>query len=237
MNTAAGGLKDLHQIHIQLREVQEKLKRGPRQIKARQQIVQKKLDEIAALKEQLKQLKLASDQKSLQLKTSEGKIAELKIKLNQAQSNREFDIIKGQIEADTMAKSVLEDEILESLEKVDALKAKIAEAEQEHAAAVEQEKRIAAEVAAAEPGLKAEEAQLSEALAAAEKGLPSAIMDKYRRLVSAHGADCMARVEERACTACYTRISPNKSVELNVGKIIFCHSCGRLLYQVEAESH
>ena len=81
------------------------------------------------LKQKLKDQRGASDRKSLDLKTNEAKIADLQTKLNTSTNNREYDIIRGQIDADSSANSVLEDEILESLEKVDLCQTDIREQE------------------------------------------------------------------------------------------------------------
>jgi len=230
MSTTTSGLKDLHQLHVQLQHVQEQLGRGPRQIRAQRQLAERKQSEVDSNKERLTQLKMAVDLKSLQLKTNEGKIAELKTKLNVAASNREFDIIKSQIDADTMANSVLEDEILESLDKIDQIQAIIGKFEEEFATAKQEEQRVASEVAAAEPGLNGERVEFETALKTAEGELPAQITLVYRRLVQAHSAGALAPVENKACTACFAILSPNLLVELNTGKIIFCSSCGRLLY-------
>jgi len=72
---------------------------------------------------------------------------------------------------------------------------------------------------------------LESTLAAAESKLPAKVLAVYRRLVGAHGASALAEVDDNACTACYARLTPNMKVELNVGKYIFCRSCGRLLYK------
>lgn len=229
MNTTAG-LRDLHELHIQLRQVREQLERGPKQIRARRQHAERRQAEVDTHREELKHLKMAADQRSLQLKTNEAKIHELKIKLNSASSNREFDIMKAQIEADTMANSVLEDEILDALDKVDRMQATIAAAEEELAKAKSEEQRVVGEVESAEPQLRQRAEELEESLRLAERDLPSSIVEKYRRLVQAHGADALAAVENRACTSCYAILSPNAIVEINTGKTQFCKSCGRLLY-------
>lgn len=233
MSATTGALRELHQLHLRLREVHEKLTEGPRQVEIRRKLVQRRQENLEEKTEELRRLKLAADEKSLQLKTNESKIAELKLKLNTASSNREYDIIKSQIDADTMANSVLEDEILEALEKVDRTAEAIATCEAELSAAREEEQALSQKVTAAEPGLREEANRLEGALAAAERELPAAILDRYRRLVGAHGADALAAVEEKTCTACYTLLSPNECVELNVGKTLFCRSCGRLLYRAE----
>lgn len=234
MSTSAGGLKELHELHIQLQQVQEQLERGPKQVRARRQFAERKQEELERARKQYTELRKAADEKSLQLKSNESKIAELKIKLNSASSNREFDIIKTQIDADSMANSVLEDEILEALEKVDQMQRRIKTAEQDHTAAQSEAQRVAEEVAAAEPGLRERIGELESALRIAEQSLPDEVAEVYRRLVHAHGSGALAPVVNKACTACYAILSPQHNIELNLGKILFCKSCGRLLYRPDA---
>jgi hypothetical protein len=231
MSAAAAGLKRLHELHIRLQELQQQLEHGPRQVKARQQILAKKQVEIDAFKAELKQTRMVADQKNLQLKTNENKIADLRVKLNQASSNREFDIIRSQIDADTMANSVLEDEILEVLEKVDQIQQKIAKVDGEAALAAAEVRRYADEVESTVPRVRSQAAEIEASLREAEKILPSTTIEMYRRLVQAHGAGALASVEGKSCTTCNEILSPNLLVELNTGKFIFCRSCGRLLYR------
>jgi hypothetical protein len=234
MSAAAAGLKRVHELHIRLQELQQQLERGPRQVKARQQIVARKQAETDAFKAELKHARLQADQKNLQLKTNESKIADLRGKLNQATSNREFDIIRSQIDADTMANSVLEDEILEVLEKVDQIqqRGKTTDGETEQAAA--EVRRFAQEVESAAPGLRSQVSAIQSQLSEAEKVLPTNLLETYRRLVQAHGAGALATVDNNACTCCFEILSANSLVELNTGKFLFCRSCGRLLYRPES---
>src|SRR4051794_4950840 len=97
MSATGEGLKRLHELHLQLREVQSELELGPRQIAARRQMVAKKQAELEDRRQKLKQAKVTADQKNLQLKTNEAKIAELRAKQNSITSNREYDILRGQI--------------------------------------------------------------------------------------------------------------------------------------------
>ena len=92
---------------------------APRKIAAQEKLLSQKQAERDTLKESLTELRKAADGKSLQLKSNEAKIQDLQGKLNAAASNKEYQIISSQIAADNMANSVLEDEILEALEKVD----------------------------------------------------------------------------------------------------------------------
>jgi predicted nucleic acid-binding Zn-ribbon protein len=230
MDTPTGLLPEIHKLHTQLETVREKLESGPRKIAAQERLLKQKQEELADCKEKLLELRKSADAKSLQLKTNEAKILDLKAKLNAASSNKEYDIINSQIEADQMANSVLEDEILDALDKVDQGKRDIEAAE---AAIASQQSQIAEtqrEVDASRQGLETEAAELEAALAEKEGKLPSEIIDQYRRLVSAHGAGALASVENDACTACYAILSPQERVALNMGKIQFCRSCGRIIY-------
>ncbi len=235
MSTAASGLKDLHSLHIRLRDSQGQLKRGPMQVAARQQLIDRKQADLDAQKDLLLQLKKGADEKTLQLKTNEAKIADLNSKLNSASSNREFDIFKSQIDADTMANSVLEDEILEAMEKTDLVQTALEKLEAEYSAACKELQRVVEKVSAAEPQLQQEVSELESSLRIAEGSLPGEVAVVYRRLVQAHGADALAPVESKACTGCYSLLAPQESVQINVGKILFCRSCGRLLYLAESE--
>lgn len=222
-------LASLHQLLLRLKEVQDELAHGPRQVQVRKNAVQKRQAELEQMRDRLKQTKMLADQKNLQLKTNEAKIADLRTKLNVAASNREYEIFTGQIDADTMANSVLEDEILEALTKVDLMQVEVKKAEEAVSTAEAELKKIIADVQAKEPGLKEREAALMESVAGVEKQLPSDVLPQYRRLAQALGVEALAAVENKCCTACYVQITPQKLVELRAGKLLFC-TCGRLMY-------
>ena len=114
-------LRTLHRIHRQLEDLDERLAAGPRRVSARASMLQAAEAARAAAQDDLTKARMTADQKQLQLKTSEGKIRDLEGKLNACKTNREYQLLGEQIAADRMALKVLEDEILEALERVDAL--------------------------------------------------------------------------------------------------------------------
>lgn len=229
MASNGAGLKEIHRLRLQLEEVTNEIERGPRQTSARQQALDKKKTELEARKAKLKQLKVAADQKNLQLKTNESKIHDLQGKLNAAASNREFDALKTQIAADTMANSVLEDEILEALDGCDAMQKEIKEFEGEIAAAEAEFAKFAGSISQREPELKAKAAEVSALLTEAEKSIPADIAGQYRRLVQAYGAHALAAVNGTACGECYVGQRQQTIMELRSGKCVFC-TCGKLMY-------
>ena len=229
-NRVDNGLAELHRLLLDSQEVQEQIERGPRQLKARQQAILQKLADLEVQKQKYKTLRMNADQKSLQLKSNETKIGDLRGKLNKASSNREFDIIRTQMEADTVANSVLEDEILDSLEKVDVAHLAIKKLEEEVAHAKAEETRVAAQISAAQPGCQSRLAELQSAVANAEGRLPADMVIPYRRLVLAYGPAALAQVDGTACNSCYVNLPAQMVMQVRDGQVMFCKICGRLLY-------
>ena len=130
MATLTESLRTLHRIHRQLSDLQDRLQRGPRQAKVADVAVKKSEAELAAAKDAHRQAKMASDEKHLQLRQREARLHDLQGKLNAANNNKEYQLLKDQIAADKQANSVLADEILEAMERIDQLHAAIKVAEE-----------------------------------------------------------------------------------------------------------
>ncbi len=64
----------------------------------------------------------------------------------------------------------------------------------------------------------------------AEQPLPANIRHAYERSVESKGPDAMSAVEDESCGGCYKMLTVNQYSDLKLGRIVFCGSCGRLLY-------
>lgn len=236
MSVTAAALRELHRIHRQLRDLRGRLEAGPRQVRNREAVVNRIAGELNQAKADHKAARIHADQKQLELRSSEQKIKDLKIKLNAASSNREYQALRDQIAADEMAKSVLEDEYLELLEKIDALAGRIKEVEQKLAKAQEDLATCRMQVADQEALLRADVHRLEADLAQAEGQLPLDFRELYERVVRSKGDDGMAQVDGETCSGCYQRVTPNKMNQLMMGQVVVCGSCGRILYLPEDRS-
>jgi predicted nucleic acid-binding Zn-ribbon protein len=230
MTSAKPDLIHLHQLHLALKEVQDQLSRGPRQIKARENLIAQADADKVAKEEELKQTRAAVDRKNLDLKTNETKLRDLDRKLNESANNKEYEILRGQIAADNAANSVLQDEVLETLDRVDRVQAEIVEIKARRVKAEQERDRVAAEFAEKVKSLKTEEADLRVKIGEAEKCVPVTIIDRYRRLVEAHGADALASADRGMCNSCYVSLTTQQVQVCRSGEILFCSSCGRMLY-------
>jgi predicted nucleic acid-binding Zn-ribbon protein len=229
----AASLRALHHLLGQLAELRDRLARGPRQLAIREQNVAARNADLQAAMEAEKQARLLVDRKQLDLRTSEQKIADWQVKLNQASSNKEFQALREQIAAGEMANSVLSDEILEGLERIDQLALKVKEAQSDLESTKQEMQRVAAQIEAAAAGLKQDIARYETELAAAERALPGELKEDYKRVVREKGADAMAEVEGMVCSGCGQQMTANMQSDLMLAKPVFCKVCGRLLYLPE----
>jgi predicted nucleic acid-binding Zn-ribbon protein len=229
-------LRDLHRIHQQLADLRERLARGPKQIKAREANVARLEQELADAKAQVKAARVAGDQKQLLLKSGETKIKDLRNKLNACSSNREYQALREQIAADEMANSVLSDEILEMLEKIDELTRLIGDAEQKLARGKEELAKTGQAVRDQEGLIAGDVKRLEAELKQAETALPADFRDAYDRVVKSKGSDAMAQIEGESCGGCFQQVTPNMYNTLAMDRLVFCQSCGRLLYLPEDRS-
>jgi predicted nucleic acid-binding Zn-ribbon protein len=226
-------LELLHRIHRQLADLRERQERGPRQVKAREANVAKMDAELHAAQDAVKQAKVTADRKQLDLKASENRIADWKVKLNTCSNNKEYQTMVEQIAAAEMAGSVLADEILEVLEKTDQLEAAAVEVKGRLEAGKNDLAKSRDSVAQEGQLIAGDIARLEKELVEAEKRLPTEFREDYRRVIRGKGADGMARMEAGVCEGCGKQVTLNMQNYLLLGKPVFCTACGRLLYTAE----
>lgn len=228
-------LARLHRIHQQLSELRTRLGRGPARVSMARQKLAAIEANLTATKEAIQKTKLTADRKQLQLKESEAKIENTQGKLNEAKTNEEYQILKDQIAAAEMANSVLADEVLEALEKIDQLTEQ-AESEKLNVAAGEAELKKVQDAADAEREVLEGEVAVAQAqLAEVEQKLPPEVRTDYQRLSKARGEDALAMVDGEECGQCYVSMRPQAYQDLLMGRIVYCSSCGAMLYLNPAE--
>lgn len=230
-------LRTLHRIHRQLTDLRERLQRGPRKVVAREANAKRQETELDRVRDEAKAIRLTIETKSSQLKGSEAKLAELRVKLNQAKSNTEFQAFKDEIAAKEAAKSVLEDEILEAMERSEAHRTTLDEAEANLQKARDEAQKSRVEFQDIEPRLQADIQRLQKELVVVEEGLPPELHDGYQRVVRVRGENALAPViEGQFCGACNHQLRLNTLNDLILQRPRFCDNCGALLYVAEGDS-
>jgi hypothetical protein len=234
--TTASVIRTLHRIQRQLTDLRGQLAAGPKQISVQTKRLQNVENERSALAETLKKARKHADEKQLLLRSSEAKINELEAKRNTAKANREYQLLGEQIDADKMAIRVLEDEILESLERVDEITS-------QQPAATDNVKKVTAaleelkkQVQKRATQLEGEMARVLSKLAEVESELAVETREVYQRVVKHKGEDGMASSEGGCCGGCHQKLTGKMLSQLMAEDVAMGRSCGRLLYEAETNS-
>ncbi len=184
----------------------------------------------------MKKARKHADEKQLLLRSSEAKINDLEAKRNTAKANREYQLLGEQIDADKMAIKVLEDEILESLERVD-------EVTNQQPAATDNVKKVAESLEELKKQVQKEATQLEREMARVlskleevERDLTAETLEVYQGVVKHKGEDGLAVSEGGCCGGCHQQLTGKMLSQLMAGNVAMCRSCGRLLYEPETTS-
>lgn len=229
-------LRRVHTIHERLADLQARLDRGPQVAEAREKNLSRLEAVLVEAQAKTKELRIRTDEKQLQLKSGEANVERRRQQLQAAKDNREYQALRDQISADQMANSVLEDEILESMDRLDRSGTKVKEAEQAVTKAREDVQKISEEWQQEAPLIQGDVDRLNKELAAAEEHLPSEFRDLYQRLTRAKGGHALAAVFGEFCGGCNQHIPLNMVNAVMLGQPVCCKSCGRLLYMEEVKA-
>jgi uncharacterized protein len=232
-NVSTDTLRKLHRIHRQLGDLKERLERGPRVAKAHQANLDRIEKQLEDARTKLKALRVAGDAKQLLLQTGEAAVQRRRHQLLEAKSNTEYQALKDQIAADEMANSVLADEALELMEKLDEAAKVVAAAEAAAAKARDEADKHRQDYEGQAPSIQGDLRRLEAELQAAEGELNGDFLALYQRLVRAKGGDALAPIHGEFCGGCNQHVPLNMCAGLILSKPVCCKSCGRLLYMPE----
>jgi predicted nucleic acid-binding Zn-ribbon protein len=223
-------MREIHRLRSYARDLQDRINRGPIQLRAHQGNVARQEEALLQGHEEIKKLKITIRDKEGTLKTKNQDIVKHEKQLNQAASKKEYDALKAEIASDRKAVSQLEDEILEAMGAVEEKTARLPEMEK----AVKQAKADLAayesESGARLAALAEERAKALRQLAEVEVTVPADVREVYERMTRKEGEDALAPVVNRTCATCYTEITAQGYNELLAEQFVQCKSCGRILY-------
>lgn len=229
--TTTDNLRELHGLHERAKSIRDRLASGPKTLATRQAILLKKQAELDALKKSVQDVKVQAAKKEVQLNGMRGKSDELRVKLNAIKKQVEYDAIRNQLAHDNLAQSKLSEEILEGMIKVDDQAAIVATQDADVQKLTGEIATLKADIESKAAEQKASLAKLEAALVEAEVFISEDQIEQYRRNVKQRGADAMAPVDNNACTGCYVTVTSQMMNEMiNGGHLVFCKTCGRILY-------
>jgi predicted nucleic acid-binding Zn-ribbon protein len=186
--------------------------------------------------EDQKSFRKEMDKREVDLKTVEEKIGRLETQLNIVKTNKEYSALQHEILGLKADKSRVEDEILKMMDQVETRQSNVKQAEQK---SKEAETKLAEKRQAIQNAIKDAEARIERLRAertALAEGISPSFVGPYDRLLQRGDGRAMVPCRNFVCSGCRISVTAN-TVSLLMGgdKLVYCHSCGRILYLAEDE--
>jgi uncharacterized protein len=232
MGSGIDKLKELQAVDVEVRRYEILLKRGPERLAEVTQAQASAKQRETAHRQAIREAQKEVDRKELDLKSREAEIEKLNVQLNTIKTNKEYSLIKLKIEGLKADNSLLEEEILDAIGKVDALKAEIPRFESELAATEAERGRISAEVEKEMSGVREKLAGLREARGGIATQVRSDVLEKYERILRGkEDAKALALVRDQTCQGCYMSVTTHElTLIMKNTDLVLCRSCSRILY-------
>ncbi len=203
----------------------------PDRIKAFDRIMLEKSEHLRALEEESKKLQISHKEKEGELKAKEESIKKHQAQLYQVKTNQEYTALEKEIASVTADSSLLEEEIITLLDRVDEIKKKTAKEKEildgEKRKIDDEKKKIDIQRKAAE----AEYKELNDKRKAFAAGVDKEALAKYERILHKKDGLAIVPVIGNACGGCNMNLPPQVINEAKLKKTLtFCGNCARILY-------
>lgn len=165
------------------------------------------------------------------VRQNDEEIRKLNERLNTVRNNAEYQATLFQIEAVKKDRDQTQEQCLQILEGLDAVKIEAAAAEQ----TVDEQQQVFDEFLRQAGQLRVEVerqvAAVRERRKAVAEGIPPDLLGDYERLFATRDRLAVAAVEGGYCQGCYNKITTNDTARLMGGStVVQCGSCQRILY-------
>lgn len=234
MTTTANSLREIHSLHQRAKAIRDRLAGVPKTVAARQAQVARKNEGLEKAKKDLQQVKVSKAGKESQRKSLLSKIDDYSSKLLNVKKNEEYKAIQNEIALVKSQVNKVDDEIIEFELDLEERDVKLKELDADLKKAQADLAAYQKQAADAKPADETKLAELSASLVAAEAVIHPELIEKYQRVIRQRGADALAEVEEGACMGCNMAVTSQMLNDLiNCDTLVFCRSCGRVLYMAE----
>jgi predicted nucleic acid-binding Zn-ribbon protein len=203
----------------------------PQEIKAIEVSFEEKKQGLASLEKSSLDLQKQKKERELELASKEEGVKKLQTQLYSLKTNKEYQTMLGEIEHAKADGSVIEDKILELMEKLDKIKVDV---EQEKQKLKEEEKFFSDKKQKVEVRIKEIDGRLEQLEAQRKQitpGIDSKILSQYERILSNRNGLSIVDVKGNSCGGCNLFV-PHQVVNLikMYEHLVTCEACNRILY-------
>ena len=186
---------------------------------------------LEAAKLKARQVEVEKKKLELDVGTRTESINRLKTQQYETRKNEEFRAMGNEIERYEKEISAIEDQELELMEQADKLKAEVAVAEKNAAAARESVARQVTDLEAKAAALETRLQELTADRGTIASSIDEDVLNRFERLFASKGDAAVVALQHEVCTGCHMKITTQTAHRVKNGReIVSCEQCGRILY-------
>jgi len=231
LKSQLNGLVQLQKIDSEIYALNDEKKAKPEEIKTIEASFEEKKKNLAALEKASLDLQKQKKDKELELGTKEESTKKLQSQLYSLKTNKEYQTMLQQIEDSKADASIIEDKILECLEKMDKAKADV---DQEKKKLQEEEKAFSAQKGQVETRIKEIDGRLAQLDTERKKIIPEVdpkILAQYDRILASREGLAIVGADNNSCHGCNMFVPPQVINLIKMyERLITCEICNRILY-------
>jgi predicted nucleic acid-binding Zn-ribbon protein len=231
VNEILASLVRLQEVDTEIQQLRAVLAEIPREVTGLQDSLREMQDRVEGLAGELKRFEQARRTKETDLETNQAKIAKYQGQLFSVKTNKEYSALLQEIEVLKEENLLIEEEIIELIDRIEDFGQKIKERERELS---QDSARIEEEISERNKRLKEMEGMLEDKLGK-RLGIAGKIkgdlLARYDKLCKNRGGRALAKAVEGACSGCHMILRPQMFSDVKRNdSIIPCGNCQRILY-------
>ena len=234
MRDQIAALGALQQLDLEIKVIEEKLRKYPQEISRYEAELENAKTSIAEARKELEQLRKNKNGTEQKLEENQLGIKQAEKKLFEIKTYREYEALQKEIGETKTLNSSLEEEVLKLMEVIENLETYISEKESELSEREKESERLIADYKA-----KIDDLNITHETKQSEKQKLRAVIDPevlpiYEKIKTRNGV-ALAPARNEVCTGCNMKIPPQLFNEvLTLTRMIQCPNCGRILYSEES---
>ena len=231
MNSQLQFLIELQTFDLRIFQIQDAQRKAPDLLKAAESPLQDILSRLQALKNTSESLATQQRSAERELATQEDLLHKVRSRLSELKTNKEYQAHLFEIEQSRKKKDLIEENVLETMERVEENKKNVQEleAEAQEAQIVFDAEKARLESQFAE--MANELADLTQQQQRVADSVEKPLLARYNRLKTMRKGYAVAELKDGACGGCRLQLPPQLVAEVRRGdELMDCSYCHRLLF-------
>ncbi len=227
-------LRQIQQVDLELKNIQEQLDIIPSNIARHKDELENYKEELSEDKKTIEKLILETKEKEIEVNSNQETLKKYNSQLYIVKTNKEYSSLLHEIEEIKRKNSHIEDDILESMEKIESKEKDIKGKARNLAVLQEEFNRKEKEEIEREKALTEKLAQKMKEREEMTSKVDQSLLTKYQRISKSKDGLALVPIIGNGCGGCNLEIPPQTRNEIKLcSKTITCERCGRILYWEE----